>query len=157
MIFRSSAYNVIILEKMSIFEGFANRKEWGLRLIKWLQIIPNRMATLFNQVHSMLNGRKFSAFLRNSLWVKATNTATLHENNLVTPNKDLSPFQQYFGKEKRSILSLIQNFWKCASPHTRTIPIVLTKPIYVPMAFRLVLQKAIMLVPNMSTIQDKRK
>ena len=41
---------------------------------------------------------------------KATNTALLLKNNSITPNRTLSPFQQFFGKRKRIILSLIQKF-----------------------------------------------
>ena len=72
--------------------------------------VKHKFATLFNWICAMINGRKFSSSLRNSAWVKADNTGTLLENNLVTPNRDLSPFQQFFGKEKRNILSFIQKF-----------------------------------------------
>ena len=68
-------------------------------LVEW------KVATLFNRVCAMLNGRKFPLFLRKSIQAKAYNTATLLENNLVTPNRDSSPFQQLSGKGKRSILS----------------------------------------------------
>ena len=56
----------------------------------------------------MLNGGKFNAFLQNGLWAKAANTAMLFENNLLTPNKNLGPFEQFFGKGKRSILFPMQ-------------------------------------------------
>ena len=69
-----------------------------------------KFATPFNQVHSMLNGRKFNAYLQNSIWTKAANIAMLLENNLITPNRTLSPFPQFFGKGKRSTLSLMQKF-----------------------------------------------
>ena len=42
-------------------------------------------------------GGKFSCFLRNSLWAKAANTATLQENNLTTKSRDLSPFEPFLG------------------------------------------------------------
>ena len=58
----------------------------------------------------MLNGRKFTAYLHNDLWAKAANTTTLLENNFLTPNKNLSPFQHFFGKGERSILSSMQKF-----------------------------------------------
>ena len=48
--------------------------------------------TRFNLVHAMLNTEKFTAFLRNGIWAETINTNTLLENNLVTPNKGLSPF-----------------------------------------------------------------
>ena len=69
--------------------------------------IKCRFTTLFNQVCAMLNGSKFNAYLQSGLWAKAANTAMLLENNLLTPNRILSPFQQFFGKGKRSILFLM--------------------------------------------------
>ena len=56
----------------------------------------------------MLNSGKLNSFLHNSLWVEAANTATLLENNLLTLSRTLSPFQQCFGKGKRSILLPMQ-------------------------------------------------
>ena len=71
----------------------------------WMKIPP-----LFNRVHAMLISKKFSSFLRNSSWAEAANTATLLKINLLTFKRDLSPFQQLFGKKKWSIMSLVQNF-----------------------------------------------
>ena len=66
----------------------------------------------------MLNGVKFCLFSRNGLWAKAINTAILLENDLLTGNRVLSPCQQFFGKETRSILSLVQKFGKmCMATH----------------------------------------
>ena len=76
------------------------------RHIKW------KFASLFNQVHAMLNGKTFTTFLWSSPWAEAANTAMLLENNLITPKKTLSPFQQFFGKGKRNILTLMQKFGK---------------------------------------------
>ena len=45
----------------------------------------------------------FSFCLRNSLQAEATNITTLLENNLITPNRDLSPFQQFLGREREAI------------------------------------------------------
>ena len=72
--------------------------------------VKQKFATLFNQVHAMLNGRRFTIYLCNSLWAEAANTNMLLKNNLLKPNRNLSPFQQFFGKEQRSILSLMQKF-----------------------------------------------
>ena len=72
--------------------------------------IKRKFAILFNQFHAMLNGGKFNAYLWNGLWAKASNTAMLLENNLLTPTRNLSSFQQFFGEEKRIILSLMQKF-----------------------------------------------
>ena len=58
----------------------------------------------------MLNGRKLTAYLCSGLWAEAANTAMLLKKNLLTLNRNLSPFQQFFGKGKRSILSLMQKF-----------------------------------------------
>ena len=60
-----------------------------------------KFTTLFNQVCAMLNSGKFTAFLRNGLWVEATNTAMLLMNHLVTPNSNINPIQHFFGKEKK--------------------------------------------------------
>ena len=56
----------------------------------------------------MLCSGKFNAFLHNGLWTEAANTTMLIKNNLLMLSRTLSPFQQFFGKEKRSTLSLIQ-------------------------------------------------
>ena len=57
--------------------------------------IEQTFAMLYNRVQTMLNGGKFSLFLRNGLWAGAMNTANLLENNLVTTKRQLSPFQQF--------------------------------------------------------------
>ena len=72
--------------------------------------IEQKFATLFDWVCAMFNGSKFNAYLQNSLLAKAANTAMLLENNLLTPNRTLSPFQQLFRKGKRRILTLMQKF-----------------------------------------------
>ena len=58
----------------------------------------------------MLNSGKFTAFLQSGLCAEAANTATLLENNLITPIRTLSPFQQFFEKEKKTVLTLMQKF-----------------------------------------------
>ena len=40
----------------------------------------------------------FSVFV-NGLWTEAVNTSTMQEDNLITMNRHLSPFQQCFRKE----------------------------------------------------------
>ena len=67
-----------------------------------------KFATLFNWVCTMLNGGKFTAYLQSGLWAEVANTATTLENNLITPNRTLSPFQQFFGKEKQNVLMVMQ-------------------------------------------------
>ena len=62
--------------------GIPQQNSW----VKW------KSATLFNWVHAMFNGEKFSSFLKNGLLAKANNTATFLKNNLVTSNRDLSLF-----------------------------------------------------------------
>ena len=52
--------------------------------------VERKFSTLLNTMHGMLNGGKFSSFLRNSIWAKAANTVTLLENNILTPMRDLS-------------------------------------------------------------------
>ena len=80
--------------------------------------IECEVATLFNWVCTMINGRKIDAYLQNGLWAKATNTAMLLENSLLYLNRNLIPFQQSFGKGKRSILSSMQEFGEMLSPPT---------------------------------------
>ena len=58
----------------------------------------------------MLNGGKFTAFLPSNLWAEPANTATLLENNLFTPNRTLSSFQQFYGKGKKHVLTSVQKF-----------------------------------------------
>ena len=65
---------------------------------------------LFNWVCTMLNGVKLDAYLQNSLWAKVASTTIFHKNNLLTPNRMLIPFLQFFGEGKRSILPPMQIF-----------------------------------------------
>ena len=54
----------------------------------------------------MINGGQFSSSLRNSLLTEVAKTAILLENNLLTPYRDLSPFNNFWeGKEKYFIFS----------------------------------------------------
>ena len=43
--------------------------------------VEQKFMTLFNRVCAMLNGGKFSPFLKNDLWAEAANTAIFLENN----------------------------------------------------------------------------
>ena len=74
------------------------------------ECIEHNFAILFNGVHAMLNGGKFTAYLQSSLWAVAANTATNVKNHLITSNMTLSPFQQFFGKGKKSVLTSMQTF-----------------------------------------------
>ena len=56
--------------------------------------------TLFNGVCAMLNGGKYSLFLRNRLWAEAGNMTNLLFNNLFTSIRDFNPFQQFWGREE---------------------------------------------------------
>ena len=77
-----------------------------------------KFATLFNRVCALINGEKISPFLRNSSWAKTTNAASFFDNKLLTPLHDLSSFQQFFGKGKRSISTLVQKFGAmCIATH----------------------------------------
>ena len=81
-------------------------------LVEW------KFAILFNRVFAMFNGGKFSAFLRNGLWAEAVSTASHLQNNLVTTNRDLSPFQQFWGKEREASCLRVKKLVKCTSLHT---------------------------------------
>ena len=80
--------------------------------------VKRKFATLFNWVHAMLNDGKFNAYLQNGLWAKAANTAMLLENNLETLNRNLSPFQQFLGREREAFYPHCKNLVKCVSPPT---------------------------------------
>ena len=58
----------------------------------------------------MLNGGIFTTYLQSGLWAEAANSAMLLKNNLIIPNRILSPFQNFFGKMKRNVLTSIQKF-----------------------------------------------
>ena len=47
-------------------------------------------------------------FLKNRSWPEAANTTTFNKNNLLTLSTDLSPFQWFFGKGKKCILTSVQ-------------------------------------------------
>ena len=72
--------------------------------------IEQKFGMPFNCIWTMLNDRKFSGLFRNILWAEKVPTAFLLENNLMTSKWILSPFQQFFGKGKRSILPSLQKF-----------------------------------------------
>ena len=61
-----------------------------------------KFATLFNQVHAMFNSEKFTTYLQNGLWAKAANTTTVLKNNLITPNRNISSFEQFLGREREA-------------------------------------------------------
>ena len=72
---------------------------------RWNGHVKQKFATIFNRVYAMLDSQNVFAFLRNSLWAEAANTATLLENELLTSKRDLSPFEHFWeGKENHSIL-----------------------------------------------------
>ena len=102
--------------KKSIFKGLANRKGWAISS-STLHIVQHykgmsreKFAILFHRIHAILNGGKFSPFLRNNLWAESAITANLLEYNLITPTKDSSPFQQILGKGMRRIPISVQKF-----------------------------------------------
>ena len=80
-----------------------------------------KFATLFNRVHVMLNNGKFTTYMQSGLWTEVSNAAMTLKNNLITPNRALSPFQHFFGKGKQNVLMAMQNLVKCALPPSRTI------------------------------------
>ena len=72
--------------------------------------VEQEFATLFNLLCAMLNGGKFTTFLKNGLSPKAANTTMLLKNNLITPNRNVRAFQQFLeGKEKHPVFGT--NIW----------------------------------------------
>ena len=129
----------IAFERACKQEGLGNDFEYaapGMQqqngCIEW------KIATLFNQVHAMLNCGKFTAYLCNGLWAKAANQ---------------SPFQQVLGKGKRSILSSMQKFGEMCIATYR----VNTHQAKLALVDGLAMQKAIPLVhTGYSTPRQKR-
>ena len=55
-------------------------------------LVECKFTTLFNWLHTMLNGRKFITYLRCGPMVEAANTTILLENHLTTPKRTLAHF-----------------------------------------------------------------
>ena len=82
----------------------------------------------------MLNGGKFTAYLWRGLWAEVANTATILENNLIYPTRNLSPFQQFLGRERKMFCCPCKNLkdntlrnsrqfiWLCWESSHRYIP-----------------------------------
>ena len=83
----------------------AIRKNWELTLSIQPQVCLNKMGAsnisllpYLTMYAPCLMTAKFMAYLQSSLWAEAAKTATLLKNNLITPNRILSPFQQFLGR-----------------------------------------------------------
>ena len=59
--------------------------------------VKSKFVTLFNRVHAMLNGRKFSSLLRNGYGLKQPKQPLF-----LKIIRDLSPLQLFFGKGKEA-------------------------------------------------------
>ena len=98
------------------FKKPTNRKGWGLIWNIQPQVCPNKTGM------SGISLPPFSTTyvpclmvanlppIQSGLWTEVANTATLLENNLINPNWTLSPFQQFLGKGKKHVLTLMQQF-----------------------------------------------
>ena len=110
------------LVKMLSLKKPSNRKGQGWTLNILPQVCHDKMDAS-NKFHSFLQWgmhqwQKFNAFPWNSLWAETASTTMLLKNNLLNPNRTLSPFHQFFGKGKRSILSSMQKFGEiCVTTH----------------------------------------
>ena len=116
-----------------------------------------KFGTLFNQLCAMLNVWKFCAFLRNGTWPKAANNTTLFENNLITPNGDLSIFQSFLGREREAFCIWFKNLVNGVFSCTGITSISLSYIIKVYQAFGYILQMVIKLVPTVCTTQWPKK
>ncbi len=56
----------------------------------------------------MLNGGKITSSFRNQLWTEASQTVTVLQNKLVSQQRAMSPYHQFFGKGKPCILDTVQ-------------------------------------------------
>ncbi len=72
--------------------------------------VEMKFAMLYKQVRAILNGRKFTSSLQNLLWEEAAQTATVLQNILVSQQGAMSPYHQFFGKGRTSILDTVQRF-----------------------------------------------
>ena len=85
-------------------EGHASRKRWAFSLSVTCQVLHNKIVKLNGNLLLYLIGYVQSSmmgfFLRNDLWGKAVNTATLLEIFMLTPTRDLRTFQPLFWKKK---------------------------------------------------------
>ena len=87
-------------------EGMGNKFEYtATELLNRMVILNENLPHL--SIGYMPCSMVESFFLRTALWVEATKPTNFLENNLLTINQDLSSFQHFFGKGKRSIPSLI--------------------------------------------------
>ena len=75
--------------------------------------VERKFAIFCNWVCALINGGKFSSFLRNGLCAETNNTAMLLNNNLVTKSRDLSFFNIFFENRKEIFWLLGKNLVKC--------------------------------------------
>ena len=93
MISRSGTCHVITQENILTLKGPENMKGWAWNSNILPQVLPNKTAMLNKNllpfsIRYILCSRAGFFFMRDSLWAKAASTATLLENNLITPNRD---------------------------------------------------------------------
>jgi transposase InsO family protein len=61
--------------------------------------VERKFATLYGRVRAMLNGARLTKELRNGLWTEAARTASDLENTLVSTNRPVAAFNQFYEKE----------------------------------------------------------
>ena len=108
--------------------------------------VKQKFATIFNWVHAMLNGGKFTTYLQNGLWAEAVNTVMLLKNNLLTPHRHLSPFQQFLGRETEASCLQCKNLEKYVFSPTRITHTGLNYTIKALLIYGLAMLKVIPLV-----------
>ena len=72
--------------------------------------VKQKFATLFNWVHAMFNGRKFTTFFRNDLWAKASTQPCF--------STIISSFPIEMEREREASCFCFKNLVNCISPHT---------------------------------------
>ena len=68
--------------------------------------VERKFATLHGKVRSMLNGARVTRRLRDLLWCEAACTATHYENMLVTANKEIPSYTQFYRVEPPFVRNL---------------------------------------------------
>ena len=65
--------------------------------------VEQKVAMLYNKVQAMLKEVKISFFIIYGQWAETVPMAKFLENNLIKKSRDLSPFQQFFVKQKKHL------------------------------------------------------
>jgi hypothetical protein len=103
---KSSSFDATILARIENSKNSARMKDWVLLLNTLHLVLLSRTDELNASSQLMKISSGLPADLSDGFWAEAANTATVLDNILLTNNRDSSPFQQFFGKRIKSIVSI---------------------------------------------------